>query len=130
MLLMKVLIRVEDESDCNGWNSSSHFSCHFNNIILWFCQLVGALLIPMNFISSLSVCLCEAILFRYEVSSSLCKCLNWSLIFPPNEFFKIIFEWAFSACERCEMYLFTFFLFFFLSESWHEMHISFQMTTS
>lgn len=114
MLLMKVLIRVEDESDCNRWNTSSHFSCHFNNIIWWFCQLVGALLIPIYFISSLSVCLCKAILFQCEVSSSLCKCLNWSLIFSPNEFFKIIFEWAFSAHERCEMYLFKFFLFFSL----------------
>lgn len=42
------------------------------------------------------------------------ECLNWSLIFSPNEFFKIIFEWALSAHERCEMYLFTFFLFFSL----------------
>lgn len=112
MLLMKVLIRVQDESDCNGWNISSHFSCHFNNIILWFCQLVGALLIPMCFISWLCLPVWGNIVPVWSVFISV-QALELSLIFSPNEFFKIIFEWAFSVLERCEMYLFTFFSFFF-----------------
>lgn len=98
MLLMKVLKRVEDESDCNGWNTSSYFSCHFNNIIWWFCQPVGALLIPMYFISSLSVCLCKAILLQCEVSSSLC---NWVLELIFNLFSKWIFQNYFWMSFKC-----------------------------